>query len=191
MSKHGLIESLRADVHARTEAPTGGVRLIIGYKAISTLLLLTVALLLLGIIVDRDWGERVRMVLVLTGLRSDNHFLRDALLKVGLLGRRSTTALGIVSFLYAMLEATEVIGLLNRRRWAEYLVLIATVLFLPYEGLELFRHITVSNFVIFAINIAIAVYLVKRKRLFQHPEDQVAQDRAASRPPDIIAERLP
>jgi uncharacterized membrane protein (DUF2068 family) len=177
MSRHSLLESLRADVHERTEAPDGPVRLIIAYKAISAVLLLTVALLLLGIIVDHDWGERVRTLVVLTGMRSDNRFLRDTLLKAGLLGPRSTTALGVLSLLYAMLETTEVIGLLNRRRWAEYLVLIATLLFLPYEGLELFRHATISKLLIFVINVAIAVYLVKRKRLFQHPEDQAAQDR--------------
>ena len=187
--RHGLWESLLADVHERTEAPHGAVRLIIAYKAVSAVVLLAVALLLLGLIVDRDWGERVRMLIVLTGMRADNHLLRSGLLKFGLLGRRSTTALGIISLLYAMLETTEVLGLLNRRRWAEYLVLVATLLLLPYECFELVRHVTVAKLLVVVVNVAIAVYFVKSKRLFQHPEEQEAQDRAASGRPEIVSER--
>jgi len=189
--RHSLIESLRADVHERTEAPDGVMRLIIGYKAVSAVLLLAVALLLLGIIVDRDWGTRMRMIIVLTGMRANNHLLRDTLLKFGLLGRRSTTALGIISLFYAALETTEVFGLLNRRRWAEYLVLVATVLLLPYEVVELARHFTVSTLLVFAVNVAIAVYFVKSKRLFQHPDEQEAEDRAVSHRQEIMADRTP
>ncbi len=189
--RHSLIESLRADVHERTEAPNGVMRLIIGYKAVSVVLLLAVALLLLGIIVDRDWGARVRMIIVLTGLRADNHLLRDGLLKFGLLGQRSTTVLGIISLFYAALEATEVFGLLNRRRWAEYLVLIATVLLLPYEVVELARHFTMGKLLFFVVNVAIAYYLVKSKRLFLHPEEQAALERAESHLRDVVSEHVP
>lgn len=189
--RHSLIESLRADVHERTEAPNGVMRLIIGYKAVSVVLLLAVALLLLGIIVDRDWGDRMRMIIVLTGMRADNHLLRSGLLKFGLLGRRSTTVLGIISLFYAALEATEVCGLLNRRRWAEYLVLIATVLLLPYEVVELVRHFTVGKLLLIVVNVAIAYYLVRSKRLFLHPEEQEALDRAAAPPRDAVPEQVP
>jgi uncharacterized membrane protein (DUF2068 family) len=191
MSKHGFFESLRADLRQRTESPDGVVRLIIAYKAISALVLLSVALLLLGIIVNRDFGERVRTVVMLTGMRSDNHFLRQGLLKLGVLGRGATTALGVLSLLYAVLESTEVFGLLNRRRWAEYLVLLATVFFLPYEGLEIVRLITISKLAIFVINVAIAVYLVKRKRLFQHPDEQSARQRTEPCRAEAVAERTP
>lgn len=189
--RHGVWESLLADVHVRTEAPRGVMRLIIAYKAVSAVLLLAVALLLLGIIVDRDWGERVRMVIVLTGLRADNHLFRSGLLRFGLLGRRSTTALGMISLLYAMLETIEVLGLLNRRRWAEYLVLVATLLLLPYECFELVRHVTVSKLLVVVVNVAIAVYFVKRKRLFQHPEEQEAHDRAAPTQHTVVPEHAP
>jgi uncharacterized membrane protein (DUF2068 family) len=191
MSKHGFFESLRADLRLRTEPPDGVVRLIIAYKAISALVLLSVALLLLGIIVNHDFGQRVRTVVMLTGMRSDNHFLREGLLKLGVLGRGATTALGVLSLLYAVLESTEVFGLLNRRRWAEYLVLLATVFFLPYEGLEIVRLVTISKLAIFIINVAIAVYLVKRKRLFQHPDEHVARQQTDPRRAEAMAERTP
>ncbi len=191
MSKHGFFESLGADLRLRTEPPDGVVRLIIAYKAISALVLLSVALLLLGIIVNHDFGQRVRTVVMLTGMRSDNHFLREGLLKLGVLGRGATTALGVLSLLYAVLESTEVFGLLNRRRWAEYLVLLATVFFLPYEGLEIVRLVTISKLAIFIINVAIAVYLVKRKRLFQHPDEHVARQQTDPRRAEAMAERTP
>ena len=53
-----------------------------------------------------------------------------------------------------------------RRRWAEYLVLIATSAFLPVEIDELIRHPTPFKGLALAVNIVIVAYLVWRKRLF-------------------------
>lgn len=74
--------------------------------------------------------------------------------------------IAVGALLYGLLEATEAVGLLLRRRWAEYLVLLATVAFIPLEVDELLRGPTVLKGLTFAVNVAIAVYLVVRKRLF-------------------------
>ena len=76
------------------------------------------------------------------------------------------TLLAIAAMVYGLLEAVEAIGLIRRKRWAEYLVLLATVAFIPVEIEELIRHPSVLKGVAFAINVAIAVYLIWRKRLF-------------------------
>ena len=76
------------------------------------------------------------------------------------------TALAIAAMLYGLLEALEGTGLILRRRWAEYLVLLATVAFIPLEIDELLHHPTVWKGLALLINVAIAVYLVRRKRLF-------------------------
>ncbi len=62
-----------------------------------------------------------------------------------------------------MLEAG---GLVLRRRWAEYLVVIATGFGIPIEVREVLVHATGLRFGLLVINIAIVVYLVLRKRLF-------------------------
>lgn len=163
----GPFAAFLRDIRRRTEQPNGVIRLIILYKSLTAAILFVATIFLFGLITDRDWAQRLKEIIYLTGLRTDNHFLSDILLRFGLLTRPTTTALGVVSLFYAILETTEVLGLADRRRWAEYLVLLATVLFLPYELTELAVHVTPSKLLIFLANVAIAVYLVKAKRLFQ------------------------
>jgi len=74
--------------------------------------------------------------------------------------------LGWGAILYGALEVFEGVGLLLRRRWAEYLVLLATAAFLPLEIDEVIRHPTVVKAVAFVVNVVIIAYLVWRKRLF-------------------------
>ena len=85
---------------------------------------------------------------------------------VATLSGGAQTALAIAAMLYGLLEAFEGFGLILHRRWAEYLVLLATCAFIPLEVDELARHPTVWKAVAFLINVAIVVYLVRRKRLF-------------------------
>src|SRR5207244_4837268 len=49
------------------------------------------------------------------------------------LSRVSETALAVAAILYGALEAVEAIALIARRRWAEYLVLLATAAFILLE----------------------------------------------------------
>ena len=52
------------------------------------------------------------------------------------------------------------------RRWAEYLTFLATAVLLPLEVYELSSGVSVLKILTFAINLAIAVYLLWAKRLF-------------------------
>ena len=74
--------------------------------------------------------------------------------------------IAVGAILYGLLEVTEAVGLILRRRWAEYLVLLATVAFLPLEVDEMVRKPSWLKALTLLINIAIAVYLVWRKQLF-------------------------
>jgi uncharacterized membrane protein (DUF2068 family) len=67
---------------------------------------------------------------------------------------------------YAALEGTEAVGLWLSRRWAEYLTLIATVVFVPYEIYELTKSISWLKLLTLAINLLIVIYLLVAKRLF-------------------------
>ena len=67
---------------------------------------------------------------------------------------------------YAALEGSEAIGLWLGRRWAEYLTLIATAVFVPYEIYELTKSITWLKVLTLIINLAIVLYLLLVKRLF-------------------------
>jgi uncharacterized membrane protein (DUF2068 family) len=52
------------------------------------------------------------------------------------------------------------VGLLLRRRWAEYFTVIVTGSFIPLELYELTRRISVIRFVVLAVNVAIVWYLI-------------------------------
>ena len=74
--------------------------------------------------------------------------------------------IGLVVIAYAVLEATEMVGLWFARRWAEYLTLVATVVFVPLEVYELTKSVTTLKVVGLVLNLAIAAYLLLAKRLF-------------------------
>ena len=74
--------------------------------------------------------------------------------------------IAVGAILYGALEVTEAVGLILRRRWAEYLVLLATVAFLPLEVDEMLRKPSILKGITLLINVAIGVYLVWRKQLF-------------------------
>jgi uncharacterized membrane protein (DUF2068 family) len=74
--------------------------------------------------------------------------------------------LGLVLTAYAMLEATEMVGLWLNKRWAEYLTFVATSILVPYEVYELSEKFSAFKIIVFIINLAVVIYLLYAKRLF-------------------------
>jgi len=74
--------------------------------------------------------------------------------------------IGYAAVAYALLEGAEAVGLWFQRRWAEYLTLIATTLFLPVEIYELSESISTLKVLALVVNLAILLYLLLAKRLF-------------------------
>lgn len=69
-------------------------------------------------------------------------------------------------FLLSSLNLMEAYGLHMRRRWAEWLTVIATSLFIPLELYEVIQQQTMVRIGALVINIAIVYYLAKHKELF-------------------------
>src|SRR6202012_1613592 len=78
----------------------------------------------------------------------------------------SITLLAAGLLAYAIVEVVEGTGLWLARRWGEYFAMIATSLGLPLEIYDLTRKVTVTALVLFAVNLALVLYLVITKRLF-------------------------
>ena len=76
------------------------------------------------------------------------------------------TIIAVSGMLYAALEATEGVGLAMRRRWAEYLTVIATGTLIPYEAYQVVRHPTLFKVGALLLNLAVVGCLAYRKRLF-------------------------
>ena len=74
--------------------------------------------------------------------------------------------IGLALAAYALLQAAEGVGLWLQKRWAEYLAVVSTAVFLPLELYELYESVTVLKVIALVVNIAILVYLLFAKRLF-------------------------
>ena len=90
--------------------------------------------------------------------------LLRVLVLIGNFSHVSVLAIGAIA--YALLEGTEGVGLAMRRRWAEYLTVIATGVLIPYEAYEVVRHVTLFKVGALVLNLAVVGYLAYRKRLF-------------------------
>ena len=93
-----------------------------------------------------------------------------ALAKVTRLPPKRIQELAIVLFLYAALFIVEGAGLWMGKLWAEWLTLVATTSFIPFEIYEVARKATVLSVGILVANIAIAIYLVYRRLHLEHRE---------------------
>jgi uncharacterized membrane protein (DUF2068 family) len=67
---------------------------------------------------------------------------------------------------YAAIEVVEGTGLWLARRWGEYFAAVVTSLGLPYEIYDMTAKVTATRLVLFAINLALVLYLIITKRLF-------------------------
>ncbi len=73
---------------------------------------------------------------------------------------------GAAIALYALINGIEAFGLWRARRWAEYLTLIETAVFLPIEIHELFVRVSPLKIITLVLNLAVVIYLLFAHRLF-------------------------
>jgi len=72
--------------------------------------------------------------------------------------------LGVAAFAYAAVFAVEGVGLVMRKRWAEYLTIIVTASLLPFEIYECIHHFTATKVATLVVNLAVLVYLFWKVR---------------------------
>jgi uncharacterized membrane protein (DUF2068 family) len=133
------------------------------FKLIKGLLLLTVGIGAVKLL-HRDVAETLSGWVDFLRVDPDNRFIHGILSRVLNLSPAQLKAASVGTFIYAGLLLTEGIGLLLRKRWAEYFTIITTAGLIPLELYELWKHITPAKLAILVINIAIVVYLVVRVR---------------------------
>ena len=102
-------------------------------------------------------------ILTLSEGGSHPHVLHALVLITSYSPRRIQT-LGVIALFYATLYMIEGIGLWHQSRWAEYLTIIATALFIPLEVYEITRRVTFPRVIALIVNIAAVVYLAYRLR---------------------------
>jgi len=91
---------------------------------------------------------------------SSSHFVTLVLEKVALISPHRLREISFFIFGYAAMDIIEGTGLALEKAWAEYLTLVLTASFLPWEVYEILRHTTWIKLVVFALNVLVVVYLI-------------------------------
>lgn len=125
------------------------LRLIAAFRIGKALLLIAAGIALLRPLHIPEWISRFPAAMAFMAKLEDPH--RAHLLAAAV-------------FAYAALFLTEGFGLWMGRVWAEYLTIVATASFLPFEIYEMVQKVTALRAGILAINAAILGYLIWRVR---------------------------
>jgi uncharacterized membrane protein (DUF2068 family) len=140
-----------------------GLLLIAIFKLVKAALLVIVGIGALTLL-HKDMATAVSGLHDLLHVDEHNHFIHGLLSRLLLVDDRKLEAISAGSFFYAALLGTEGVGLLLRKRWAEYLTIIATASFIPLEIYELVKHFSTGKILVLVINLGVVIYLIYRVR---------------------------
>ena len=115
-------------------------------------------------LLHRDVAATVLHWVEILRVDPDNRFIHRLLTRIFAVTPAQLKAASVGTFIYAGLLLTEGMGLLLRKRWAEYFTVITTAGLIPLEVYEISLHVTVAKFVVLVINVAIVIYLIAHLR---------------------------
>jgi uncharacterized membrane protein (DUF2068 family) len=119
-------------------------------------------------LLHKDLEDEVMRLAVRFRFDPESRFVSLLLDKVDLIDAHRLREISVATFAYSALALTEGVGLLLEKVWAEYLTLILTVSFLPWELYELARRPDWFRLSLLLINLAVLGYLVwllRRKKI--------------------------
>ncbi len=142
---------------------TGGLFWIALFKLTKAALLVAVGI---GAhkLLHRDLASTVLHWVDVLRVDPDNRFIHRLLARIFVISPAQLRATSIGTFIYAALLLTEGLGLLLRKRWAEYFTVITTAGLIPLEVYEISRHVTLAKFGVLVVNVAIVIYLIAHIR---------------------------
>lgn len=94
----------------------------------------------------------------------DNQFVGSLLSKLQFVHARELKEISALGASYAALFLTEGTGLLFRKRWAEWLTIVATSSLMPLEIYQLTKEFTVIRLLVVLVNAAVVLFLIYRVR---------------------------
>ncbi|MBI5560942.1 MAG: DUF2127 domain-containing protein [Deltaproteobacteria bacterium] len=132
---------------------TGAVELVLSAGAISFL--------------NRDLESITLNAAAYLNLDVENRSIQLLIRKAGMISNGTILGVSGGLLLFGVLALTEGWGLHMRRRWAEWLTVISTSSFIPFEIYEIIKNISIIKTGTLILNCAIVYYLVKHKELFK------------------------
>jgi uncharacterized membrane protein (DUF2068 family) len=108
----------------------------------------------------KDLGDEVLRLATALKFDPESRIVSLVLDKVDLIDAHRLRQIGVATFAYSGVALTEGIGLILEKVWAEYLTLMLTISFLPWEMYELVRRPDWFRLGLLLINLAVLWYLV-------------------------------
>ena len=117
-------------------------------------------------LLNTDLRQVVDQLIIHFNLDVDRSVIAITLKKIGMINGQRLLMISIAVFLYGVLDLVEAYGLHKRRKWAEYLTVFATALFIPFEIYEVMEKITLIRTGALILNCMIVIFLIRHKELF-------------------------
>jgi len=134
--------------------------LIAAFKLLQALLFAAVGVGALRLL-HKDVGDILQQLADHLRFNSESHLVNFILVKSSLVDDNLLRRIGAVGLIYASLDLLEGIGLYLEKVWGEYLTLLITGSFLPWEIIEVCRRITSFRVALLAVNLLVFLYLFK------------------------------
>ena len=148
----------------RSHSHGDGTLLVIAVlKFVKGALLLTLAFGALSLL-HKDVASEVEHWLDQLRIDPDNEFIGTLLSKLQLVHTKELKEMSALGAGYAALFLVEGTGLLFRKRWAEWLTIVATSSLMPLEVYELIKEFTVVRVLVVLVNAAVVLFLIYRVR---------------------------
>jgi len=112
-------------------------------------------------LLHKDIGDLLTHLVEHLRFNPESRFVNFILDKSSLVTDRLLRRIGEVGFIYAGLDLIEGTGLYLEKVWAEYLTLVITGSFLPWEIFEVLRRVTWIRSGLLAVNALVFFYLLK------------------------------
>lgn len=116
-----------------------------------------------------DWAAEITQLAHRLGLDPGNNVLRKIVEKVRKVNAHQDLVFGAIALAYGALEGAEAYGLWRRRRWGEWLTVLATSVLLIPEVWELVRKATALKAAALVLNLLVVAYLLRRLRQPSRP----------------------
>lgn len=134
--------------------------LIAAFKLSQALLFIAVGVGALRLL-HKDLGDMLLRLVHHLHFNPESRVVDFVLDRAAIVNDRLLRRFSVGLFAYAAVGMTEGIGLYLEKAWGEYLTLLITVSFLPFEIFEVIRKATVMRSGLLVVNILVFLYLLK------------------------------
>lgn len=114
-------------------------------------------------LIDRDLPALGDRLVVWLDVDRGDAIVDDIMKRLPGVSDRMLLGMGVGGLAYSALYLVEAYGLFRRRVWAEWLTVVATSVFIPFEIYELTKGATVLKVLVLVANVLIVAYLVYRR----------------------------